>query len=291
MPQLLRFRKGWQREHLAKFILSKFSLVAEPSTISDDAGTDFFCTLFRIFSNRNRKFLLPHTSFAIQIKSNKRQIEVTKKTNYLLKLEIPFFVGVVDEKNLNLKIYSGEAVDHFFSKYGDPTKENSDARVFIKLIEERGDLYWKDEGKKKYYLNFPKILEIGIDYNYENSSSEIDELFKVCSLIQENISSRKSTEYIYKIYKQEQDGSIPVVVYTGPGSLQTFRGNFFKRLAEVFCNLKWIYRNPNLDFDHDEFEMYEKIYHALQEHYGSSTYLNFAGEFYYELKSLIKANR
>jgi hypothetical protein len=31
----LKFRKGWQSEHIAKFILSQFSFVAEPSTVAD----------------------------------------------------------------------------------------------------------------------------------------------------------------------------------------------------------------------------------------------------------------
>ena len=40
------FKRGWDREKLAEYILSRFSFVAKPSTVSDDLGTDLFCTLF-----------------------------------------------------------------------------------------------------------------------------------------------------------------------------------------------------------------------------------------------------
>ncbi len=46
MALLYKFRKGWENENLAKFILSKFCFVAQPSTVSDDVGVDFFCTIF-----------------------------------------------------------------------------------------------------------------------------------------------------------------------------------------------------------------------------------------------------
>lgn len=111
MSHLLKFRKGWQSEHIAKFILSKFSFIAEPSTVADDLGTDFFCTLFNI---QGGEYLVPQNSFAIQIKSDNKNIDITKKVPYIQGLEIPFFVGVVSKKDLTLQIYSGESIPHFF---------------------------------------------------------------------------------------------------------------------------------------------------------------------------------
>ena len=76
MLHLASFRKGWENENLAKFILSKFSFVANPSTVADDIGSDFLCTLFRIERENNKDYLLPLNAFAIQIKSNTDDIDV-----------------------------------------------------------------------------------------------------------------------------------------------------------------------------------------------------------------------
>jgi len=118
MPHLYKFRKGWQSEHLAKYILSKFSFIAEPSTISDDLGSDFFCTLFKV---ENKDFLLPQNSFAVQIKSGgeiksqKSKFEINNKRDYIRRLEIPFFIGVINKEKLKLIIYSGEYISNYFS--------------------------------------------------------------------------------------------------------------------------------------------------------------------------------
>ena len=47
MPHLASFRKGWESENLARFILYKFCFIANPSTISDDVGIDFFAPFFK----------------------------------------------------------------------------------------------------------------------------------------------------------------------------------------------------------------------------------------------------
>ncbi len=117
MSHLGKFRKGWENEHLASFLLSRISFVANPLTVTDDVGSDFFCTLFEV-SEADQLF--PRSSFAIQIKSSKDQIDATGKIEHLRKLELPFFVGVVDQRNLRLSIYSGDYLPIFFSHYGIP---------------------------------------------------------------------------------------------------------------------------------------------------------------------------
>lgn len=116
MAHLLSFRKGWESENIARYILSRFSFIANPSTISDDIGSDYFCTLFKIKSNGRNKFLIPQNFFAIQIKSDKRKIPYSKKIEYLSNLEIPYFIGVVNRQNLSLTIYSGEYIPFAFTK-------------------------------------------------------------------------------------------------------------------------------------------------------------------------------
>jgi hypothetical protein len=120
MPHLAKFRKGWESENLAQFILYKFSFLARPTNIADDIGSDFFCTLFQIQEENSQEYLIPKQSFAVQIKSNLGRIDVSSKTQYLNGLEIPFFVGVVNRETLSLDLYSGEYLPFLFSHIGIP---------------------------------------------------------------------------------------------------------------------------------------------------------------------------
>ena len=79
MAHLGSFRKGWQSENVARFLLSKFSFLAHPSAVSDDIGSDFFCTIFQVHKEGSHDYLIPDHSFAIQIKSNSRPIDVSNK--------------------------------------------------------------------------------------------------------------------------------------------------------------------------------------------------------------------
>jgi len=273
MAHLYRFRKGWQSEHLAKYILSKFSFIAEPSTISDDLGSDFFCTLFKI---KDKDFLLPQNSFTIQIKTKEtlqkkeNKFEITKKRSYLDGLEIPFFVGVVDKSKLKLIIYSGEVISNYFS-LGPPDIK----KLFVYLVDKRDKpLKMWDIKSDKCYLKFPKVVEINANFDYISNYKEIDNLFGVCRLIQENIASKISREYIFKRVND------PFVdIYAGGSSAKTFRDNYMKRLAEVFFNLEWLYNNikkiENLNVDQlkKEFGLYKEFYLKLKKIYPFPQYL------------------
>ena len=113
MSHLFTMRKGWQSEHLAKFILSQIAFIANPSLIADDIGSDFICTLFQIIEKKSKDYLIPKNSFAIQIKSNLRKIDLSKKIGYLAELEVPYFVGIINKSKLTLTIYSGEYFPQF----------------------------------------------------------------------------------------------------------------------------------------------------------------------------------
>ena len=262
MGHLYRFRKGWQSEHFAKYVLSKFSFIAEPLTVSDDLGSDFFCTLFKIIK---RDELLPQNSFAIQIKSKedmdrkKNRFEVTNKTQYLANLEIPFLVGVVDKNLLKITIYSGECISNFFTHKGNPSNTN---KIFIELVGNRTSYPFYDFRYRRYTLKFPKILEIKADFDYIKNAKQLNELINVCRLTQANISTRKNGEHVYQRYSEPW-----VDIYAGPGSAKSFRENFLKRLTEVFYNLEWLH-NDTKDEDKPkiatEFESYKKFYVDLQ---------------------------
>jgi hypothetical protein len=107
MAPLYRPHLGWENEQLAHYLLSRFSFVAHPATISDDIGSDFYCTIFDVLESEPPK-MEPRISFAIQVKSNDERIDASNKIKYLDQLEVPFFVGVVDQATASLKIYSAE---------------------------------------------------------------------------------------------------------------------------------------------------------------------------------------
>lgn len=116
MPHLLSFRSGWENERLASYLLSRFSFVAQPNAVSEDLGSDFFCTLFEIVPlESGHDALRPLSSFAIQIKSSADEIEMDNKIDYLWNLELPFFIGVVSQSPPAVDIYSAEFLPLLFA--------------------------------------------------------------------------------------------------------------------------------------------------------------------------------
>jgi hypothetical protein len=104
MGHLKSTRVGWENERLAEFLLSRISFIATPAKTSDDVGTDFICTLFKeqeMTGDGNKKWveLFPTQSFAIQVKTGAPSIvDITKHLGYLQALEMPFFLGFVEQQ-------------------------------------------------------------------------------------------------------------------------------------------------------------------------------------------------
>ena len=166
MAHLLKIRKGWANENLARFILSKFSFVSQPATIADDLGADFYCTFF-IQGSKKRKtksdkiiedvFIYPKNSFAIQIKSSRRPFNITNKLEYFDSLEIPLFIGVVNQKKLSISIYSGDVIPELFSFVGlPPSKNMGKITVIAELLEGRKN-HGQQARQKQYLIPFFRI--------------------------------------------------------------------------------------------------------------------------------------
>jgi len=264
MPSSYHFKRGWDREKLAEYILSRFSFVAKPSTVSDDLGTDLFCTLFRLEEKEGVDYPLPLNSFAIQIKSNDTPFDFSPNISYLQSLEIPFFLGVVNESTKELLIFSGENLPKFFSHVGTIDK------LKIKPIK-RSQMnvpYDPMEGRKSNYtVMFPMVISIGIDSNRKDLEEVVEQLRTMCSLIHRNIATRKIQEYIF----EEYDGR-SYYILAGPASVKQFRDNFMKRLAENFYNLEWLCRRCNGKKKEElikEFRIYEETYLRIQKIYPS----------------------
>jgi hypothetical protein len=278
MAHLLKFRKGWENENLARFILSKFSFISQPLTIADDLGADFFCTFF-IKAAKERKtknekiiedvFIYPKHSFAIQIKSSRRQFDITNKLEYFDNLEIPFFIGAVNQKKLSISIYSGDVIPELFSFIGLPPSNNK-IKITAKaaLFENR-----KNHGQKprqtKYIIPFFKIGEILASDTEEKVRAFIESFSKICLNYQRNIISKKKFEFIF-----HDAITLKPKIIAGCGSYEVFRDNFIERLAEVFCNLAWVAsQRKDKDKFMQEYNVYKKFYFEIEKVYGKINFL------------------
>ncbi len=261
MGHLYKFRQGWQSENLARFLLSEFAFIAQPSTVADDVGSDFYCTLFKKERSGGDHHLIPKNSFVIQIKSSEDDLDLSSKAGFLEQLELPFFIGVVDRQGLNLKIFSGRPLHLLFTMKGVPNK------LLIKFTSHIQDkTYYEivDEPQKHYNLMFPLLAEV----NAKSIDSDSERIFPImaceCSLIHQNISSRRMGEYILGF------GSDDVRIFAGSDSVQQFRRNFCYRMAEVFYNLEWILNKSPKQFSKSEFSTHAGSWAQIRSHCSAS---------------------
>jgi len=262
MAGLYSFRKGWERENLARYILSRIAFIAHPATVSDDLGSDYFCTLFEIQKKDGQKYLIPRSSFAIQIKSDKNPFNASKHIAYLRELEIPYFVGVVYEDRLSLEIYSGESLHRMFSYVG------SIDELTIAPTDDLTTISFDPPEPRKgvYKVFFPKICELRADMAISELIKVSTEINKFCRLILGNISTSNNNENIY----HDRNGGIYIMA--GSGSAKVFRENFCERLAECFYNLIWLHLNGQSDL-YNEFIVYDDLYKSIKQLTGAYPYL------------------
>lgn len=253
-------RSGWENEHLASFLLSQFSFLSHPLTVADDLGVDFLCTLFEPKTIDNQVQLFPKQAFAIQIKSSPDPVEVEGRLAYLRGLEVPFFLGVVDQPKASLSIYSGELLPEFFA--------STEANVSMRLDAQESSFDYAvprnwlrtPAGKFKVPMPLVETLRIGAAASTFEQMRQL--LLAKCETMLRNISARISCEYIFQ-YPQPP-GSIHYQIIAGRGSNATFRTNLMLRLAESFYNLKWIFANSRSSFDRAEFDELERCFIALK---------------------------
>ncbi|MFA5887701.1 MAG: hypothetical protein WC852_03250 [Candidatus Nanoarchaeia archaeon] len=254
MGQPYNLRQGWQSENLARYLLSKIAFVSQPITISDDTGTDFFCTLFE--KDEKTNLLLPKNSFAIQIKSNENNNEfnITDKESYIRKLEIPFFWGIIDKQNLNIKLYSGEYFESFIAHKGGIPKGK---QLLIRLVAERDEKnpYETSDDKTNWYVKFPLIIEINANFDYFSSAKQIKPLSETCELMLKNIAARIKGINLFDTHNNM------VRVYFGPYSERMFRENFYKSLTETFYNLARLHKKG--EDVKKEYELYKNLFLGL----------------------------
>ena len=254
MAHLKRIRTGWENENLAMYLLSRISFIANPVSVGDDIGSDVLCTLFEPRTLNGSVQLFPLHSFAIQIKSSFDALEATNKIEYLDGLELPFFLGVAQQSDLSLSVFSGEFLPIALTALGKPD------RLILRPVEDESvsirSGYTRD--RKKCEVKLPLLTKLEAQDEPAQLASKRERLEKRCTRMHENIATRRAEEYIYKI-----DDESGVLILAGPGSVKTFRRNHHLRLAEVFYNLEWILDNAPEHFDADEYNVYAEHYASL----------------------------
>jgi hypothetical protein len=277
MSHLYTVRSGWESERFAEYLLSRFSFIAKPTTIADDVGSDFYCTIFDIAST-SPPTVEPRISFAIQVKSNLDRIEFHNKVHYLHNLEIPFFLGVVDQAAGELKIYSAERFPMMTAVFGLRQKlwlrpvEVDDPKKYCD-----GDADPDGVTLNCYHVCTFSTLEERMDIR-----PKVEKLLALCQRATANIRSRRSEEHIY----QWDDKATAFSIVAGIGSVQHFRDNIYKRLAEAFHNFEFLLNNQPQDFNLAEFQIYEKFHLALVASY-KRPIIRIAEDTYMRIKTVI----
>ena len=222
--------------------------------------------------------VLPRNSFAIQIKSSALPIDLTKKIPYLLGLEIPFFVGVVNQEKPSLKIYSGEYLPYFFSWKGRPR------RLRAKLVDYRvgPDSCCESFGTLKWRLLFPLVTKVSAQASQGQLEDAVSRLQGICERTQGNIMSRRAEEHIYTFA-----GRPSTRMLAGVGSVKYFRENFYNRLAEAYLNFLWMIRNGRI-VDKAEVRVYLDVFRNLKKR--GTRFPRRVSKRYSELRAALNAN-
>lgn len=174
---------------------------------------------------------MPRNSIAVQLKSSGGPVDVTTKLDYLGRLEIPYYVGVVNQAAGTLALFSGRYLSNMLSYRG-----SSPLRLV--LVDHLGDQYRTGDDTKGYRLECPLVTII-------NAADGPEELIRKSRLILDDsllalqgVVSRLNREYIFNA-----PGGLEI--FTGKDSAQAFRKNFFDRLQEALYNLVWLVDNGN----------------------------------------------
>lgn len=229
--QLADPHKGWENEHLATFLLSRIAFVAAPITVGDDVGTDIFCTLFEPASHKGKPVLLPRRSIAVQIKSQKQPTDIAPRLDYLARLEVPYYLGIVDQQQLTLELFSARFLPALLSL------QRRHSRLLLKPVDVFQRDYRPCDASGVYSLLCHKVAMLSVHDDAATALKAAAAIREDSTAALQAIASRLNHEYVFEIAGGE------VEFYAGPDSARTFRHSFYKRLAEAYYNLSWLIDN------------------------------------------------
>jgi hypothetical protein len=229
---LASFRKGWESERLAEFLLSRLAFVASPTTIADDVGSDFYCTLFETTEVDTHQYLQPRLAVTVQVKSaGKNTIDLTDKVGYFNNLELPYLLGIVDRATTTLRLYSGCYLPLVYSQHGQPST------LYAVIADAlRGILPSPADIPAPTAVPFPLVVTLHPSDSETVLADARRRLIAHCSAAGTHVRSRLANDYLFRFDDSE-------IVFAGPSSAQTFRGRLLGRLAETLRNLDWLSQN------------------------------------------------
>lgn len=161
------------------------------------------------------------------------KISADNKIDYLMRLELPFFIGIVSQSPAQMEIYSAEFLPILFSDVGQP---DSLSLIPVSGLEfDRSNYYERVGLSNNIRLKCPLVTTLGIGDDRTMLAPKVNTLLGICTRTHNNIATRVNEEHIYQV---DDLGTFRIVA--GPGSAKFFRMNFLKRLGEVFYNLYFI---------------------------------------------------
>jgi hypothetical protein len=263
MGHLKTTRVGWENERLAEFLLSRISFIATPAKNSDDVGSDFICALFReqeMTNDKGNKWieLFPTHSFAIQVKTGSpTKVDVSRHIEYLSSLEIPFFLGFVEQEHARLTVYSCHHLPALFSSVG-----RGLSNLSIEPCEALDrDRAYNDLNAASRQPGDPVCIQAVkvADLNVNDTSATRESVSKMiadqCAWTLRDLAAKFSDHHVFMLDREIYFTTACV------GSFESFRGNFAARLMEAFNNLHWVLlHGADKRAVSAEFEVYRTLY-------------------------------
>lgn len=221
-------RPGWENEHLATYLLSRIAFVARPMTVSDDFGADLFCTLFDVTGEA----LAPRGSIAVQVKSSREPVDMTPKIDFLQNLELPYYIGVVDRKEMTLALFSGRYLPNMLAYRGRPQK------LWLDLVDTVDREYRSGTDETGYRVQCPMVTVLRAHDDAEQRRDSVSALRKDAHEGLAGVMSRLNGEYIFMAPGRFE-------IFTGESSARVYWENFLQRLAEVLQNVAWLLKSDS----------------------------------------------
>jgi hypothetical protein len=235
MAHLDILRQGWTNERLAELVLSRVAFVGKPAVIADDIGADFYCTLISRQRVNRRQHLFPSTPFVVQVKSSTRVVSLTRHLDYLLRLESPFFIGVVNAKLQTLTLYSGRYLQFLLAYKGSAPKSVTARFSAHSTISKRSISNAAAGPQDRIRLVMPKLVTLEASSGRRLLDRQAAIIHKECIDIALGTYNRLTGQFIFPF------PNTPLrVIIAGSGSVQYFRKNFEDRLTEYMRNVEWL---------------------------------------------------
>lgn len=240
MAQLKRTRAGWDAERLAEYLLARIAFVARPTSIADDIGIDFQCTLFHELPGEHPQ-LIPALPFAVQVKSSFERLSLTKFLPLLLNTPLPFMVAVSNRDRGRITLYSGRFIRYALGLYGPkplslvafPVGRAADVRSAVRCTRREGP-----RRRPRVQVDMPRIADYGVGTaprTLERIRGTLEVEVRQVAL---NSYNTAVGQHLFRFPRP----SPRTRVLTGSGSVTQFRASMADRLDEYARNLHWLVR-------------------------------------------------